>query len=73
MKANIGYIQRGKFRPRLTEMVKQNSHEEVESVTKEALAALPNLSEAMTHVTKLKAVGPATASGNCTAEELLKI
>ena len=56
-------LQRGKFRPRLTEMVKQNSREEVELVTRKGLASLPDLSRAMTQLTKLKAVGPATASG----------
>ena len=44
-------------------MVKQNTSEEVESITKEGLALLPDLNLAMTHLTKLKAVGPATASG----------
>jgi hypothetical protein len=44
-------------------MVKENSCEEVEGVTKKGLADLPDLSAAMTHLTKLKAVGPATASG----------
>ncbi len=44
-------------------MVKQNSHEEVEEMTKKGLAALPDFNAAMTHLTKLKAVGPATASG----------
>lgn len=43
--------------------MKQNSHEEVEEVTKTGLAALPDLNAAMTQLTKLKAVGPATASG----------
>ena len=44
-------------------MVKQNSREEVEGVTRKAIAALPDLNAAMAHLTKLKAVGPATASG----------
>lgn len=44
-------------------MVKENSREEVEGVTKKGLAALPDLNTAITHLTKLKAVGPATASG----------
>ena len=56
-------MQRGKFRPRLTEMVQENTSEEVETVTAEAIAALPDLEKAMTVATKLKAVGPATASG----------
>ena len=44
-------------------MVKENSREEVEGVTRRGLAALPDISTTMTHLTKLKAVGPATASG----------
>ena len=44
-------------------MVKENSREEVEGVTKKGLAALPDLNTAITHLTNLKAVGPATASG----------
>ena len=44
-------------------MVKENSREEVEGVTRRGLAALPDINAAMTHLTKLKAVGPATASG----------
>ena len=44
-------------------MVKQNSHEEVEAVTKKGLSVLPDLHSAVTHLVKLKAVGPATASG----------
>ena len=56
-------MQRGKFRPRLTELVQQNSSEEVESTSKSAIAALPDLENAVKILTKLKAVGPATASG----------
>ena len=55
--------QRGKFRPRLTELVKGNSPETVEEVTGTGIALLPKLEAAIQHVSQLKGVGPATASG----------
>jgi len=55
--------QRGKFRPRLSGLVRQNKAEEVEQVSREAIALLPNLEAAVKHLCQLKAVGPATASG----------
>lgn len=57
------YWQRGKFRPRLTELVKGNSRDTVEEVTETGIALLPKLEAAIQHVSKLKGVGPATASG----------
>ena len=61
-------LQRGKFRPRLSELVQQNQIDEVEKVTKEAFQILPtNLEAAIKHLCQLKAVGPATASGMCGA------
>lgn len=60
---NLSFFQRGKFRPRLTELVQQNDPAEVEKVTQDAIAALPNLETAVKTLTRLKAVGPATASG----------
>ena len=56
-------FQRGKFRPRLTELVQQNDPSEVEKVTGDAIAVLPQLEMAVKTLTRLKAVGPATASG----------
>ena len=56
-------MQRGKFRPRLTELVKENSSEKVEEVSKEAIAFLPNLKQAVEHLCQLRGIGPATASG----------
>lgn len=58
-------LQRGKFRPRLTEMVKENEEEDVRAVTQKAFSQMPNLETALQTLTKLKAVGPATASGQC--------
>ena len=56
-------IQRGKFRPRLTELVQQNKPAMVEETSRAAIGMLPNLKEAIKHLSQLKAVGPATASG----------
>ncbi|CAI8050614.1 hypothetical protein GBAR_LOCUS27775 [Geodia barretti] len=56
-------LARGKFRPRLMEMVRQNSPEDVEKVTGSAIGALPDLERAVRLATQLRAVGPATASG----------
>lgn len=55
--------QRGKFRPQLMKLVQQNSHDDVETTTAAAIAALPDLEKAVGIASKLKAVGPATASG----------
>ena len=56
-------FQRGKFRPRLTELVQQNSEKDVESISKAAFKAEKNPEKAVKELSKLKAVGPATASG----------
>ena len=59
-------LQRGKFRPRLSELVKENSPADVERITEEGLARLPgSLTAAVKHLSQLKGVGPATASGVC--------
>ncbi|KAK3090723.1 hypothetical protein FSP39_014102 [Pinctada imbricata] len=55
-------LSRGKFRPRLQQLVESNSEEEVESASKKAFKKLPNLKSAISELTVLKAVGPATAS-----------
>ncbi|XP_052789524.1 uncharacterized protein LOC128223995 isoform X1 [Mya arenaria] len=55
-------LTRGKFRPRLTEMVATNSEDEVKSASTSAFAALPDVPAAIQALTVLKAVGPATAS-----------
>ncbi|XP_064650335.1 uncharacterized protein LOC135501846 [Lineus longissimus] len=62
-KLMVWKLMRGKFRPRLTEMVQENKPEDVISASKKAFKALPNLSKAISALTVLKAVGPATASG----------
>ncbi|XP_020390120.1 uncharacterized protein zgc:112496 [Rhincodon typus] len=55
-------LTRGKFRPTLQQMVMSNSRESVEACTRKAFKLLPDVSAAITELSKLKAVGPATAS-----------
>ena len=45
------------------DLVQQNDPAEVEATTTAAIAALPDLERAVTIASKLKGVGPATASG----------
>ncbi|KAJ8245780.1 hypothetical protein GJAV_G00260240 [Gymnothorax javanicus] len=55
-------LTRGKFRPRLQQLVATNSSESVESCTKKAFGLLPDITAAITELSSLKALGPATAS-----------
>ncbi|XP_044980202.1 uncharacterized protein LOC123447649 [Hordeum vulgare subsp. vulgare] len=55
-------LSRGKWRPRLMDFVKSLDDKVVESASRKAFAALPDLSKAITELTVLKGVGPATAS-----------
>ncbi|CAG2230107.1 unnamed protein product [Mytilus edulis] len=55
-------LTRGKFRPRLEQMVKENSEEDVLKASKKAFSVLPNVSEAIKALSVLRAIGPATAS-----------
>ncbi|CAM0875993.1 unnamed protein product [Alopecurus aequalis] len=55
-------LKRGKWRPRLMDFVKSLDDAVVESASRKAFAALPDLSKAITELTVLKGVGPATAS-----------
>ncbi|XP_070579948.1 uncharacterized protein [Ptychodera flava] len=55
-------LNRGKFRPRLAEMIQTNTEEAVVNASKKAFQCLPDLSAAIQALTVLKAVGPATAS-----------
>lgn len=57
-------FQRGKFRPRLTQMVAENSEDLVKESSREAFKKLPDVIGAISCLTVLKAVGPATASGD---------
>ncbi|XP_065898344.1 uncharacterized protein [Dysidea avara] len=60
-------LSRGKFRPRLMELVSNNKPELVESVTRKGLETLPNLEKSIKILTQLQGVGPATASAIVTA------
>uniref|UniRef100_A0A8C5WK64 Uncharacterized protein n=1 Tax=Leptobrachium leishanense TaxID=445787 RepID=A0A8C5WK64_9ANUR len=53
---------RGKFRPRLQQLVSSNPPETVESCTGQAFRLLPNVSAALDELCQLKGIGPATAS-----------
>ncbi|XP_077980051.1 uncharacterized protein LOC144435329 [Glandiceps talaboti] len=55
-------LNRGKFRPRLAEMIQTNSEEAVVKASKKAFQCLPDITAAIQALTVLKAVGPATAS-----------
>lgn len=58
--------QKGKFRPRLQQLIGSNSEEAVQSSTSKAFGLLPDVQAAVTELCKLKGVGPATASGTHT-------
>ncbi|XP_026382772.1 uncharacterized protein LOC113278041 [Papaver somniferum] len=55
-------LTRGKWRPRLLDFVSSLDESLVESVSQKAFKALPDVSKAITELTVLKGVGPATAS-----------
>uniref|UniRef100_A0A0E0D618 HhH-GPD domain-containing protein n=1 Tax=Oryza meridionalis TaxID=40149 RepID=A0A0E0D618_9ORYZ len=55
-------LSRGKWRPRLMDFVKGLDDAVVESASRKAFAALPDLRKAIPELTVLKGVGPATAS-----------
>ncbi|XP_078177657.1 DNA binding protein [Carex rostrata] len=55
-------LSRGKWRPRLLDFVSSLGEKEVELASKKAFASLPDLSKAISNLTVLKGVGPATAS-----------
>ncbi|XP_063171319.1 uncharacterized protein LOC134505510 [Candoia aspera] len=55
-------LTRGKFRPRLQQLVATNSSEMVEKHTRKAFHRLPDVEAAVKELNELKGVGPATAS-----------
>lgn len=55
-------LMRGKFRPKLTEMVESNKPQSVLDASQSAFDLLPDVEQALKALTVLKAVGPATAS-----------
>lgn len=56
-------LQRGKFRPRLQQLVASNSDDTVEKCSRKAFGLLPDVRAAIAELSALKGVGPATASG----------
>ncbi|KAM4631787.1 uncharacterized protein O3C94_018376 [Discoglossus pictus] len=55
-------LKRGKFRPRLQQLVSSNPEATVESCTSKAFKLLPDISAAINELCQLKGIGPATAS-----------
>uniref|UniRef100_A0A3Q2WFA7 Zgc:112496 n=1 Tax=Haplochromis burtoni TaxID=8153 RepID=A0A3Q2WFA7_HAPBU len=55
-------LTRGKFRPRLQQLVASNSEDEVEKCSRKAFTLLPDVQAAIAELSCLKGVGPATAS-----------
>ncbi|XP_076826507.1 uncharacterized protein LOC143473414 [Brachyhypopomus gauderio] len=55
-------LTRGKFRPRLQQLVGSNSEEAVLTCTKRAFHLLPDVQAAVAELSSLKGLGPATAS-----------
>ncbi|KAM7370941.1 hypothetical protein PAMP_010449 [Pampus punctatissimus] len=55
-------LTRGKFRPRLQQLVASNSEDTVEKCSRKAFSLLPDVQAAITELSSLKGVGPATAS-----------
>lgn len=55
-------LTRGKFRPRLQQLVASNSEVTVEKCSRKAFSLLPNVQAAIAELSCLKAIGPATAS-----------
>lgn len=56
-------ISRGKVRAGLLDLVRINTETAVLAVTKKAFRKLPNINGAISALTTLKGIGPATASG----------
>ena len=57
------FLQRGKFRPKLLSLIEQNSEEDVRKISEKSFKIAKDITAAMKEISKLKAVGPATASG----------
>ena len=59
----MSYLQRGKFYPQLTNLVRINTPKAVQTESRKAFRKLPNLESALTTLTNLKGVGTTLASG----------
>eukprot|EP00268_Persea_americana_P043341 TRINITY_DN4354_c1_g1_i2.p1 TRINITY_DN4354_c1_g1~~TRINITY_DN4354_c1_g1_i2.p1 ORF type:complete len:220 (-),score=48.65 TRINITY_DN4354_c1_g1_i2:480-1139(-) len=55
-------LTRGKWRPRLMDFVSSLDEPQVQSASERAFQSLPDIAKAITELTTLKGVGPATAS-----------
>ncbi|XP_008301907.1 uncharacterized protein LOC103373720 [Stegastes partitus] len=55
-------LTRGKFRPRLQQLVASNSEDTVEKCSRKAFSLLPDVQAAIAELSSLKGIGPATAS-----------
>ncbi|XP_077406363.1 uncharacterized protein LOC144038092 [Vanacampus margaritifer] len=55
-------LTRGKFRPRLQQLASSNSEDAVARCSRKAFSLLPDVAAAITELSSLKGVGPATAS-----------
>ncbi|XP_053269898.1 uncharacterized protein zgc:112496 [Pleuronectes platessa] len=55
-------LTRGKFRPRLQQLVASNGEDTVEKCSRQAFSLLPDVQAAIAELSSLKGVGPATAS-----------
>jgi len=53
---------RGKFRPSILDLVRTNTETAIKNVTKKAFKKMPNIHAAITALTQLKGIAPATAS-----------
>lgn len=63
----LSVSQRGKYRPRLLDLVRINTETSVVATSKKAFRKMhhqKNLSQAISALVTLKGIGPATASGN---------
>ena len=56
-------MQRGKFFPQLTNLVRINTPKAVQTETRKAFRKLPNVEQAISTLTNLKGVGTTLASG----------
>ncbi|XP_029954213.1 uncharacterized protein LOC115393370 [Salarias fasciatus] len=55
-------LTRGKFRPRLQQLVASNSEDTVQKCSRKAFSCLPDVQAAVAELSTLRGIGPATAS-----------
>ena len=60
---NLQSLQRGKFFPQLTNLVRINTPKAVQTESRKAFRKLPNVEQAISTLTNLKGVGTTLASG----------